>query len=50
MKFTLLSHTIVIMPLGTSESLSVLAPFLLVHQDRQYCHDIPKPREKKAIR
>jgi hypothetical protein len=37
------------MPLRTSESLSVLAPSLLVHQDHQYCHDIPKPQDKKLI-
>lgn len=48
MKFTLLSLRIVITPLRTSESLSVLVPSLLVHQDRQYCHDIPKGG-KKAI-
>jgi hypothetical protein len=43
MKCTRLSLTAVIAPLRTSESLSVLAPSLLVHQDHQYYHDIPKP-------
>lgn len=47
MKFSLLSLTIVIKPLKTSESWPVLAPSLLAHQDRQCCHDIPKPHEEE---